>query len=41
MYATISAFQKIVNQCANCYNAAYHALSVLDPDGTWAFHLQN
>lgn len=40
MYATISAFREKVNRCANRYRAARHALSVLDPGGTWAVRLQ-
>jgi hypothetical protein len=40
MYTTISAFQEKVLRCADRYSAACHALSVLDPGGTWAVCLQ-
>jgi hypothetical protein len=40
MFATISTFREKVNRCAERYRAARHALSVLDPGGTWVVRLQ-
>jgi len=40
MYTIISAFQEKVLRCVDRYSAACHALSVLDPGGTWAVCLQ-
>jgi hypothetical protein len=40
VYATISTYQEKVNQCANCYHAAYNVLSTLDPGGMWTTCLQ-
>lgn len=40
MYATINTFREKVNRCADRYRAARRALSILDPGGTWAAHLQ-
>lgn len=40
MFVTINTFREKVNRCSNRYRAARHALSVLDPGGTWAIRLQ-
>jgi hypothetical protein len=40
MFATIGTFREKVNRCSNRYRAARHALTVLDPGGTWAIRLQ-
>jgi hypothetical protein len=40
MYATIDTFREKTNRCASRYRAAYHALSVLNPGGTWAIRFQ-
>src|SRR5262245_61222458 len=39
VYSSISSYQEKVNQCSNCYHAACHALSILDPGGTWVTYL--
>jgi hypothetical protein len=39
VYSTISSYREKVNQCSNRYRAARHALSVLDPGGTWVTRL--
>jgi hypothetical protein len=41
MYATIDTFQEKVNRCVNRYRAARHALTVLDPGGTWVIRFQD
>ena len=41
MHATINTFREKVNRCAERYRAARHALSVLDPGGSWAVRLQD
>ena len=40
VYSTISSYREKVNRCSNRYRAARHALSILDPGGTWVAYLQ-
>jgi len=40
VYSSISSYREKVNRCSNCYRAARHALSILDPGGTWVTRLR-
>jgi len=40
VYSAVKTYREKVNRCANRYRAAYQALSVLDPGGTWVTRLQ-